>query len=164
MFEKLSVLKGLHPGIFLERELQKRGISKRQFGLSINEFPQTIGSITKGKRDMNTQLSLRIEKALGLEEGFLMMLQVFYDIKKEKLKCIGTPDLSIISPGLFWDTAMENIDWHLHRKAIVDRVFEYGSQEEKLEIERFYGKDNVAKLLEQPTYSRSSMLNGIEIK
>ncbi|MBN8787584.1 MAG: hypothetical protein J0I84_10880, partial [Terrimonas sp.] len=77
-------LKGLHPGIVLERELKKRKLRKGPFALSIQEYPQTITAITKGNRSMNTSLAMRIEEALGLEEGFFMTLQVFYNIEEEK--------------------------------------------------------------------------------
>ncbi|CAN1518268.1 hypothetical protein MCETHM1_01006 [Flavobacteriaceae bacterium] len=33
---------------------------------------------------MKVDLSLKIEKELDMEEGFLMTLQVFYDIKEAK--------------------------------------------------------------------------------
>lgn len=163
MFKKLSILKGLHPGFFLEHELKKKKLSKRSFALSLAEHPQTIGAITKGNRDMNTNLSLRIENALGLEEGFLMTLQAFYDIKKEKQKQKLTPNLSVFSPTLFWDTKIENIDWNLHKKSIVSRIFEYGNENEKQEILSFYGKDTVEKLLSTPSNSRPKSLNGINI-
>lgn len=163
MFEKLSILKGLHPGFFLEHELKKKKLSKRSFALSLSEYPQTIGAITKGNRDMNTSLSLRIEKALGLEEGFLMTLQAFYDIKKEKEKQQLMPDFSAFSSTLFWDTEIENIDWNLHKKFIVHRVFEYGNEKEKKEILSFYGKDVVEKLLKKILNKRSTSINGINI-
>ena len=163
MFEKLSILKGLHPGFFLEQELKKKKLSKRQFALSLSEHPQTIGAITKGNRDMNTGLSLRIETTLGLEEGFLMALQIFYDIKKEKEKQKLKPDLSIFSQSLFWDTKIENIDWNLHKKFIVSRVLEYGNEKEKREILRFYGKDVIEKLVAKPLNKRPTNLNGINV-
>ncbi|GAA4196724.1 hypothetical protein GCM10022289_02890 [Pedobacter jeongneungensis] len=163
MFEKLSILKGLHPGFFLEHELKKKKLSKRRFALSLSEHPQTIGAITKGNRDMNTSLSLRIEAALGLEEGLLMMLQVFYDIKKEKEKQKLKPDLSVFSHTLFWDTKIENIDWKLHKKFIISRVLEYGNEKEKQEILNFYGKDVIEKLEAKPLHKRPSSLNGINI-
>lgn len=61
MFNKISIIKGIHPGVILEWELHKRNIPKRKFALSINEYPQTINAITKGKRNMNVPLSLKIE-------------------------------------------------------------------------------------------------------
>ncbi len=84
MSNNISIIKGIHPGIILERELKKRKIGKSRFALSLNEFPQTLVSITKAKRNMNTGLALKIEKTLGLEEGYFMILQVYHDIEKEK--------------------------------------------------------------------------------
>ncbi len=97
---------------------------------------------------MNTALSLRIEKALNLEEGFLMILQSFYDIKKvkEKLADKKTPNLKLIRPVLFWDTNINKIDWELHKEYIIQRIIERGNEQEKEEIERFYGKKIVADI------------------
>ena len=80
----IEILKGLHPGLFMQRELNKRKLRSGHFAESIGEHPQTISAIIRGRRSMNIPLSLRIEKALGLEEGFLMTLQVHYDIAEEK--------------------------------------------------------------------------------
>ena len=119
MKTKLDKLKGVHPGKIIERELQKRNISKRQFALSIDEYPQTLGSIIKGNRNMNVDLSLKIEDKLGFEEGFLMTLQVFYDIKLSKKDLNYKPDLSKFRKGIFWDTTYEKIDWRLMKKSII---------------------------------------------
>ena len=69
MKSTIEIVKGVHPGKIIERELLKRKTNKRQFALSINEHPQTLGSIIKGHRKMNTDLSLKIEDALGFDEG-----------------------------------------------------------------------------------------------
>ena len=147
----IFILKGIHPGIVLERELKKRNLTKGHFAMALNEFPQTIGAITNGKRKMNTSLALKIEQALGLEEGFFMILQVYYDIKEEKLKQAKheQPNLNILRPALFWDTQLQKIDWLQQKNAIIKRVFERGNEEEKAEILRFYGKDAVALALKK---------------
>ncbi|MEI9920946.1 MAG: plasmid maintenance system antidote protein [Bacteroidota bacterium] len=151
MEDQLSILKGLHPGIILDRLLKERNLSKGAFALSIREYPQTLGAITKGKRAMNTPLALRIENALGLEEGFLMTLQVFHEIKEEKLRLQETsrPDLTKIRPGLFWDTDINKINWHAHTRAVIERILERGNEEEKAEINRFYGETVVQQIANQ---------------
>ncbi|WP_158798627.1 plasmid maintenance system antidote protein [Pedobacter sp. L105] len=162
MINPLSVLKGIHPGVFLERELKKRNLSKGRFALSVNEYPQTIGAITNEKRAMNTALSLKIEEALGLEEGTLMTLQVFYDIKKEKQKnkiCNG-PDISLIRPSLFWDTPIAKIDWDNQKKSVIRRIFERGNEQEKQEIVRFYGNDIVSDIIGQLSPDQQLPLSG----
>ena len=135
----------------MERELKKRDLPKVKFAQSLNEHPQTLVSIMKGKRKMNTMLSLKIEKALGFDEGFLMILQVYHDIEEEKRKQnkLHHPDLSKIRPVVFWDTKIENIDWIKHQSSVIRRIFERGSEEEKEEITRFYGKQVIEKTLQE---------------
>lgn len=147
MTPDISIIKGIHPGLILERELKKRDLRKGRFALSVNEFPQTIGAIIKGKRRMNAALSLKIEQVLGFEEGFFMVLQAYYDIKEEKLSHRSTPDLTKLRKVLFWDTDMGKIDWQSYRKSVIKRVFERGNEEEKAEITRFYGENVIHEVL-----------------
>lgn len=159
----LSLIKGIHPGLILERELKKRKLAKGKFALSINEFPQTLVSIIKGKRKMNPALSLKIEQAFNWEEGTLMVLQVYFDIEQEKKKQAKNyhPDLSKIRPIIFWDTDMANIDWQKNKQAIIDRIFERGNEQEITEIIRFYGKNVVLSALE---FNQSTLSSIIENK
>jgi len=142
----LDIIKGVHPGKFLERELLKQKINKRQFAMAIGEHPQTLGAIIKGNRRMNVELSLKIEEKLQLEEGFLMTLQVFYDVKQAKKKNSLKPNISKLRKGLFWDTTFDKIDWEQMKVAVVKRVFSRGTEEEKEEIVRFYGQEVVDKI------------------
>lgn len=151
MENTLSIVKGIHPGFILERELQKRHLAKGKFALSLNEFPQTIVSITKGKRRMNINLAIKIENALSLDEGYLMTLQVFYDIKEAKKNQTSHPDLSKLRPVLFWDTKMEMIDWNRQKNAVIKRVFNRGNESEKMVISNFYGKDIIDSVLKTIT-------------
>jgi antitoxin HigA-1 len=148
MNSNLKILKGLHPGLVIERELKKRKLRKNSFALKLQEYPQTLTAITKGRRGITTSLALKIEKTLGFDEGFLMMLQVYFDIEVEKKKQIkNTPNLKLIRPVLFWDTKFENIDWIKHKKAVIKRVFERGNEDEKNEIKRYYGEAAVEKIM-----------------
>lgn len=149
MGNNLSIIKGIHPGLILERELKKRKLAKVKFALSINEFPQTLVAIIKGKRRMNPALSLKIEHALNWEEGYLMILQVYFDIEQEKKKQLKNrhPDLTKIRPVIFWDTDINSMDWDKNKPAIISRVFERGNEQEITEIIRFYGKNEVVSVL-----------------
>jgi antitoxin HigA-1 len=143
--QELEILRGIHPGIILDRKLKEKKLSKGRFALLLNEYPQTLGAITKGKRNMNTALALKIEQALNITEGFFMTLQIFYEIKQEKHKLLekSHPDLSKLRRGLFWDTEIDKIDWHRQRRSVIQRVFERGNKEEKAEITRFYGDPEI---------------------
>lgn len=153
--------KGIHPGFILEREFKKRLIRQRPFAISINEHPQTLNAITKGKRNLNTAIALKIEDKLEMEEGTLALLQTYYDIAKEKKKEDSqTPNLSILRKSLFWDTDISNIDWGRQYKAVIKRVFERGNEVEKNEIRNFYGSRKINTALNSMTrkpYSISSI-------
>lgn len=145
----ISILKGVHPGIVLDQELKARKINKGPFALSLHEYPQNLGAITKGQRDMNTALALKVEHALDIEEGFFMILQVFYDIKIEKKKVAKEhqPDLSKFRNALFWDTDISKIDWQKNKKSVIKRVYERGNDKEKKEILHFYGEAAISQVL-----------------
>ena len=139
MNKNLDILKGIHPGFFLAHELQRLKLNKRSFAASIQEHPQTIGSITKGHRRMNIGLAMKIENKLGLEDGFMMILQVFYDIDQEKKRQQNEkPDFSKFRPALFWDTEIGKIDWVKQKSSVIQRVNERGNNIEKEEITKFY--------------------------
>lgn len=149
MDKEYEKYRSIHPGIVLDRELKKRSIKQRPFALSLEEHPQTFNAITKGKRGISTALALKIEQKFGLEEGTLVLLQAYYEIQKIKEKEIqNTPDLKILNKALFWDTDIQKINWEKQYKAIIQRVFERGTEEEKDEIIRFYGVEKIEKALE----------------
>lgn len=149
--KSLLKYKGIHPGIVLERELEKRSLKKRPFALSIGESAQAINNITKGKRKIPVSLALKIEKELELEEGSIVILQSYYDIKLEKEKIKDTPKLSILRKSLFWDTDINRIDWNRQHKAVIHRIFERGNDEEREETIRFYGQRKVETVLKTKT-------------
>jgi antitoxin HigA-1 len=133
MFNNIYLLKGLHPGFFLENELKKRKISKKSLAENVGEHLQTIVSITKGKRKFTPLLSIKTERFLNLEEGFLLTLQAFFEIAQ-----IHTPNLTIIRPILFWDTDISKINWIKEKESVIKRILERGNNLEKEEINRFY--------------------------
>lgn len=149
MERSLERFKGIHPGIILERELKKRAIKPSPFALSIDTHRQIFNAIIKGKRGIPIPLSLKVDKALGIEEGTFALLQTYYDIERAKDTVLHDekPNLNILRKILFWDTDMNKIDWQKQSKAVIQRVFERGSQEEQNEITRFYGDNKIQNAL-----------------
>ena len=145
MKSRLEILKGIHPGILIEKDLKKKKLPSGQFAIAINEFPQTLSAIINGRRSMNLPLSLKIEKELGYDEGFLMTLQLYHDIKilKQKESAKHKPDLSKFRKVIFWDTNVQQIDWIKNKRAVIERVFERGNEIEQEEVLRFYGQEDV---------------------
>jgi len=157
--KNIELIKGIHPGIILERELKKRKLPKRRLAILISEFPQLLGDITKGKRRINPSLSIRLGHALGLDESFFSVLQAYFDIEQEKKKQAlrNHPDLTNLRSVLFWDTDIKTINWEKNKTSIIKRVFERGNEQELEEIIRFYGKKETRMVLMQLKGSSESM-------
>ncbi|NDV93311.1 addiction module antidote protein, HigA family [Dysgonomonas sp. 521] len=141
MKHNLDTYKGIHPGKIIDRRLKKLGLSQRAFARNIGEHNQSINAVITGRRPLTTELSIKIERALDFDEGFLLALQAYYNVAEYKRKeasasVTGVPN---IRKMLFWDTDFEKIDWGRYRKAVIQRVFERGNEAEKEEIIRFYG-------------------------
>ncbi len=118
--------------------------------------------MTKGKRRITTAIALKIESALDIEEGTLLILQAFYDIKQEKQNIEELkPDLKALRKSLFWDTDINKIDWNKQYKAIIQRVFERGNDIEKNEVTRFYGKAKLRAALNAPKTQSISLQNAL---
>ena len=152
MLSKFQKYKGIHPGKIIARELEKRSIKQRPFALSLMEHPQTFNAMLMGRRGISTALALKIEKEFQLEEGTLAILQTYFDIQKLKEKeKQDTPNLEILNKSLFWDTDIKRMNWERQYKAVIQRVFERGSELEKDEISRFYGPEKVKEALKEST-------------
>ena len=145
MLPTIDKIKGIPPGAILERELRLQKMKKTELAVAINELPQMISYICKGRRAITPKLSLKLDRYFRIEDGYFMILQTYYDIAREKSNNQQTliTDLPKINKAIFWDTDMEKMDWIRYRKAIIQRVFERGNSNEINEIIRFYGKEEV---------------------
>jgi len=140
MDSRIEIIKGIHPGKFIERELKKKNITQRALAEETGISYQTINAVIAGRRSLTTGQAIKIDFVLNLEEGFLAILQTHYDIKQHKEKELahlytGSPHIRRI---LFWDTDFDKINWGKYKEAVVKRVVERGSREEINEIKRFY--------------------------
>lgn len=162
--ENITLLKGIHPGIILERELKKRKLPKRRIALIIGEYPQLLGDITKGKRRINPALSIRLGDALGIDESFFSVLQAYYDIEQQKKIQARNkqPNLKLLRPVLFWDTDINSINWEKSKASVIRRIFEWGNGQEILEMVRFYSKKEVQTILAQISNPSAVMESNME--
>lgn len=136
----IEILKGIHPGRLIERDLKKRSVTQRSLAGKTNIHYQTINAIIGGKRDLTIEQAIEIEKAMGYEYGFLSLLQTHYALRNYRDKELsalfsGTPN---IRKSLFWDADFDKINWAEHKKAVINRVMERGNKAEIKEIRRFY--------------------------
>ena len=149
MISKIELLKGIHPGVYLARELQRRELRGGTLASRIGAYRQNLNAILQGRRNMNLPLSLKIEQELDLPEGFLMTLQLHYDIARTKREQYAGqhPDRPNFRPVLFWDVDPQKIDWHKNRSFVIQRVFERGEEQEIEEAIRFYGREEILRNL-----------------
>ncbi|NDV80296.1 HigA family addiction module antitoxin [Dysgonomonas sp. 511] len=140
MTNRIDILKGIHPGKLIERDLKKMHLSQRALAEDTSIQYQTINAIIAGRRNLTTQQALSIEKIMGYEEGFLSILQAFYEIKQYKDKEYNKQYTSPphIRKSLFWDTDFDKINWGKYKKAVITRVLERGNKEEQEEIICYY--------------------------
>ena len=59
MKQRIEILKGIHPGKIIARELQKRGVSQRAFAASIGEHSQTLNAVITGHRYLTTEMAVK---------------------------------------------------------------------------------------------------------
>lgn len=134
----IDLLKGIHPGKIIDRDLKRRSISQREFAKQINEHSQTLNAIITGRRNITTEMAIKIEKMFGYDEGFLLILQVLYNIakyKEDSRKKRKAPNVRTI---IFWDTDFKTIDWEKNKYAVIKRVLERGNDKEIEEIAKYY--------------------------
>ena len=76
-----------------------------------------------------------------------MLLQAAYEVKEaqRQQRKAAPPILSKLRKALFWDTDIKTIDWDRHKRAIIQRVFERGSEPEIEALIQFYGIEGVRK-------------------
>ena len=143
MQSRIEILKGIRPGEVIGWELQKRNLSQRAFAAAIDDHKQTLNAVITGRRKLTVEMALKIEKALGYEEGFLLTLQAYYEIAeyKNRKASESVSGVPAIRRMLFWDTDFDKIDWGRYKSTVIERVMERGDESEKQEIARFYGMD-----------------------
>jgi addiction module HigA family antidote len=151
MLPEITEIKGVPPGAVLRWELKKRGLESKQFALSLGEHPQTINAISRGRRGISPRLSIKLGEKLGVDAEYFMLLQAYYEVEKKKQELLfanqAKPNMEIISRVLFWDTDIDKIDWQKHKRDVIRRVFERGSDAEIKEIIAFYGEKTVEEAL-----------------
>ena len=146
MRSRIDILKGIHPGKIIGRDLKKR---------NLREHSQTLNAVITGRRNLTVEMALKIEQAFGYEEGFLLLLQTYYEIAEYKngQKSRAISGIPAIRRSLFWDTDFDTLDWGRYRESVIARVLERGNDTEKAEIARFYGTTLAALETDSPKNS-----------
>ena len=158
MLPDIDIVKGVHPGLILERELSKQKIRKTQLASELGISNGIITDITKQRRGINPALSIRLGRFFEIGEEYFSLLQTYYVLKQEHKKQIKHQNLNLRS-SLFWDVNLEDIDYERNKNFVIIRVFERGNKKEIQRVIDFYGKEQVSQVIRS---AKSLLFTAIE--
>ncbi|MFC2098486.1 DUF6922 domain-containing protein, partial [Bacteroidota bacterium] len=114
-------------------------------------YASVITDITKLRRGITPQMSIKLGNTLGANEDYFLLLQAYYQVRKVMKKQIldtqETPDLNIISRQIFWEIDFDSLDYTRYKDYVIKRVFERGNESEIREIIRFYGDEECRRVI-----------------
>ena len=135
----IKAYQGIYPGKIIAREIRKRGLTQRMLADAVGAHFQTLNAIIRGRRQIPTELSFKLDKLFGFEYGTFLVLQGYY------LGAQYTEEASMNHPVIrkvvFWDVDMKMLDWEKHKDFIIKRVNSRGNQTEKQLIAAYYGQE-----------------------
>lgn len=155
--EKYLEMEGVAPSQILSRLIAIDGSLRKDIARKAGIPAQRLSDLISGTRRFTARYSLGLEKALNIGiKGFFLLLQAKNDIYVEERNAAhrNAPDITKFLKSTFWDVDMQSLDWHRDKKSIINRVFEYGSDNEVMEIISYYGKESVISMLENGKYAR----------
>lgn len=130
--------KGISPGKFIDRALTKMQLSQRELAARTHIHYQTINAIINGKRKITIPQSIKIERELCLEKGFLALLQTYFEVINHHEEDSPQERHPMVRKILFWDVDYDNLDWIKYKDFVIKRINERGTPQEKESAARFY--------------------------
>lgn len=152
MYEHYLKYESLPAGAVLRRILKKENVSQKELSDRTGIITQRINDLVNGKRRFSLETSSLIAKSLSLPDvGFFYRLQSNHDIYVFESQSRHPINLLQFRKALFWDVKVETLDWDKHKHWIIQRVFEYGNDNEVIAVIEHYGKQAIREALETIT-------------
>ena len=154
MYDSYMKMEMVPAGAILDHIVSKQQRTKTEIAALAGLIPQRLNDLIKGNRRFTPQVSIALEKTLGIDQtGFFYLLQSNHDIylaKRSEMDNRRTPNLQVLSKTTFWDVDVSKIDWIRAQQWALRRVLEYGNAEEIRELDRFYGHEALLSVLNNP--------------
>ena len=154
MYDSYMRMEMVPAGAILDHIVSKQQRTKTEISALAGLIPQRLNDLIKGNRRFTPQVSIALEKALGIDQtGFFYLLQSNHDIylaKRSEKDNRRTPNLQVLTKTTFWDVDVSKIDWIRAQQWALRRVLEYGNAEEIRELDRFYGHEALLSVLNNP--------------
>lgn len=83
---RLVPARAIHPGEILREELQERGITQKDFAKQIDVQASHLNDFIKGRRNLNEDLAMKLEKQLGIPFKTWMSLQNGYEYERRAIE------------------------------------------------------------------------------
>ncbi len=129
-----------HPGIILADEIEANDYSQIDFAKLIDLKRSQLNEIIKGKRNINADLALLLEKALGIDADFWMEAQKNYDLDKARIEAKNKEQLEAIE---IWNVAKAFIPVSFYKK---EQVISGNPLLDIQKIREIYGVTNLDQL------------------
>jgi HTH-type transcriptional regulator/antitoxin HigA len=140
-----------HPGTILADEMEANGYSQIDLAKLIDIKRSQLNEIIKGKRNINADLALLLEKALGIDADFWMEAQKNYDLDKARIEAKNKEQLEAIE---IWNVAKVFIPVSFYKKK---QVISGNPLTDNQKIREIYGVvnlDQLATMSVQSNYHR----------
>lgn len=140
-----------HPGEILIEEIEANGFSQIDFAKMINYSRSQLNEIIKGKRNINADLALLLEKSLGVDAEYWMEAQKNFDLDKARIEAKNKQQLEAIE---VWKIVKDFIPISLFKK---EKIVTGNPIFDNHKIREIYGVDNLDQLAAisvQQTYAR----------
>lgn len=140
-----------HPGTILADEMEANGYSQIDLAKLIDIKRSQLNEIIKGKRNINADLALLLEKALGIDADFWMEAQKNYDLDKARIEAKNKAQLEAIE---IWNVAKAFIPVAFYKKEQVISGNPVTDNQKIREIYRVVNLDQLATMSVQSHYHR----------
>ena len=126
-------------GTLIRKALKERHLSQRCLALSTGLSYGHVNGIVNNNRKAGQISASKIEKCLCISSGLLLKIQKFQLQREAELKHIIMEGAKpSIRRYVFWDINFDKLDWQKNKVFIIKRVEQYGTEEEKDAVARFY--------------------------
>jgi len=117
--KRLVPKQATHPGEHLRDEIEARGIKQNDLAVDLDLPKSTISEIIRGKKSINADIALRLERVLGIPAKFWMNAQSNYEIDQRRIK---EKHIEFEKNNEIWKVIKSYIDLSFFKKAgtIVD--------------------------------------------
>jgi HTH-type transcriptional regulator/antitoxin HigA len=129
-----------HPGTILADEMLANEFSQIDLAKLIDIKRSQLNEIIKGKRNINADLALLLEKALGIDADFWMEAQKNYDLDKARIEAKNKVQLEAIE---IWNVAKVFIPVSFYKK---EQVLSGNPVTDNQKIREIYGVANLDQL------------------